>query len=164
MTEHKIHLGDEVECGLTGFRGIASGYIDLLHGQRRITVQPRVKEGVTEIPSAYIIDESSLAVIKTKQAHVEPPGDDFGIQLGDEVEDKVTSLRGIVLEKSVSINGCIRVAVQPTMLGTTGELPKMVQFDVARVVQVSQAKADPAPPEQRKVGGPMERAETWARG
>jgi hypothetical protein len=37
-----IQCGDKVQCGVTGFTGIAVSVHEYLHGCRRITVQPKL--------------------------------------------------------------------------------------------------------------------------
>lgn len=59
----KVELGDEVECKITGFRGIVNGVSQWLTGCDRVSVQaPMTKDG--KYGENYWIDEAVVKIIK----------------------------------------------------------------------------------------------------
>lgn len=66
----KIELGDEVQCTITGFRGIATSRIDYINTCVRIGVQPPIDKDGKHL-DAYYIDEPQLKIVKKKK--VSPP-------------------------------------------------------------------------------------------
>lgn len=60
-----VELGDTVEDGVSGFRGVAIARHTFLHGNTSISVQPEVERyGV--MPEAEVFTESRLNVIKAR--------------------------------------------------------------------------------------------------
>jgi hypothetical protein len=151
MSEQQVERGDEVVCRVTGFKGVTTGEETRLQGMVRYDVQPPVdKDG--KIPEAYTIDVNNLEVV-TKAKVKSAPKLQTDLNLGDEVEDKLTGFRGVVTVQGVSLNGCVRMVVQPK-LDKDGKLPESKGFDVDRLKRIEKAKV---PEGQRKTGGPMER-------
>lgn len=62
----KIQLGDEVQCTITGFKGIAVGRTEWIEGCNRITVQPKCVKGKSELVESQNFDEPTLKIIKAK--------------------------------------------------------------------------------------------------
>ena len=60
-----INLGDEVKDTVTGFKGIATGVSEFLHGCRRICVTPKMNKDGT-LGEAQWFDEPQIAVVKAK--------------------------------------------------------------------------------------------------
>jgi len=50
------------------------------------------------------------------------------IELGDEVIDKITGFKGIVVAKTEYINGCIQYEVQPK-IDKDGKIPESTNID-----------------------------------
>ncbi len=65
--ERKIELGDEVQCTLTGFKGIVVSLHNYLHGCTRVGVQPKCNKEKNNLPEAKHFDEPQLKVIKRKR-------------------------------------------------------------------------------------------------
>lgn len=66
----KVELGDEVECQITGFRGIANGKSQWLTGCDRISVQgPIGKDG--KYGESFWVDEAALRIIKKQKVKPE---------------------------------------------------------------------------------------------
>jgi hypothetical protein len=71
MSKSNIQMGDEVQCIVTGFKGVVTSITEYLNGCRRMGVQPPVdKEG--RIPEAYNIDEPQLVVTKARKVKMGP--------------------------------------------------------------------------------------------
>jgi hypothetical protein len=65
----EVELGDEVECKVTGFKGIANGKAQYMTGCERISVQPRVtKDG--KHPDGMWIDKAALKILKKGKVKV----------------------------------------------------------------------------------------------
>jgi uncharacterized protein YodC (DUF2158 family) len=65
VNKNKVELGDEVQCKVTGFKGIVTGTQQCLTGCDRVHVQaPINKEG--KFGENYNLDEASVKII-TKQ-------------------------------------------------------------------------------------------------
>lgn len=87
------------------------------------------------------------------------------IQLGDEVKDSVTGLKGIVTCITLYLNGCTRCGVQPK-LGKDGKIPESWFIDEPQLVVVipNKVKAGNTTIEEDqtnskpKTGGPMTKA------
>lgn len=63
------------------------------------------------------------------------------INLGDEVKDKITGFRGIVIAICKYLNGCISVLVQPKKLTKDGTVPEPYWVDEQRLTNDSKATA-----------------------
>ena len=74
------------------------------------------------------------------------------IKLGQEVKDRVTGFKGIVVSKTTYLQGCDRVAVQPKW--TEGEVPKVADFDEPDLIVVGNGILPPEKPKSRTRGGP----------
>lgn len=78
------------------------------------------------------------------------------IQIGDEVRDRISGFRGIVIARTEWFNGCMRLTVQTKKLGADGK-PVDVTLDEPQL-ELVKAKALPRPPlavMDRSKGGPI---------
>lgn len=78
--ETKINLGDEVVDTISGFKGVAIGRTEWLHGCTRINVQPKVKKDGTMIEGASF-DEPQLKVTKKKKVKRETETGGFDMEI-----------------------------------------------------------------------------------
>jgi hypothetical protein len=77
------------------------------------------------------------------------------IELGDEVKDSVTGVKGIATARCEFLHGCTRVGVQPP-IGKDGKIPDSVYFDEPQLVIIKKAKVKvEAKHSPRERGGPM---------
>ena len=75
------------------------------------------------------------------------------VELGDEVQDKVTGFKGIAVVQSIYLQGCDRFSVQPP-LDKEGKMPESHGFDDAQLKILKKQKVKPASVQQeRKPGG-----------
>lgn len=65
------------------------------------------------------------------------------VNLGDEVKDKVTGFKGIVVAITEWLYGCRRVTVQPPA-GKDGKVPEGMSFDEPSVDVIKTAKVQSA--------------------
>lgn len=73
------------------------------------------------------------------------------IKLGDEVRDTVSGFKGIAIGRTIFLQGCARVGVQPKV-GKDGKLPDAVWFDEPQLEIIRAAKPKDV---KRDTGGPM---------
>jgi len=73
------------------------------------------------------------------------------IELGDEVIDKITGFKGIVVAKTEYINGCIQYEVQPK-IDKDGKIPESTNIDKETIELVVPKKKII---QRSKFGGPM---------
>lgn len=75
------------------------------------------------------------------------------IQLGQEVIDDVTGLKGIAYGRTTYLHGCDRITIQPKV-DKEGKVPHAHECDEPQVSVIGETKLAP-PPEVKKTGGPM---------
>ena len=75
------------------------------------------------------------------------------INLGDEVQDTITGIKGIAVGISKWIAGCNRITVQPKAKQGSSECPDSLSFDEPLLKIIKKAK----PIKKTNTGGPMTR-------
>jgi len=73
------------------------------------------------------------------------------IELGREVQDRITGFRGIAIGRTTYLQGCSRILVQPKV-GKEGTIPEPASFDEPDLVVVGDGILPK--PEPKKNGGP----------
>lgn len=61
-----VDLGDEVQCKITGFKGVVTSYAKCLTGCDRITIQPNVKKDGKH-PEALWFDVAAVTILKKQK-------------------------------------------------------------------------------------------------
>ena len=79
----------------------------------------------------------------------------FTVELGKEVKDKITGLKGIITSRSENINMCNRYYIQP-VAGKDMKIPDGLWIDEMQLEVIGNGVA-PKPEKERKTGGPMSR-------
>jgi hypothetical protein len=114
--QKKVELGDVARDIITGFTGTVVARTRWIMQCDRLVVQPdKVKDG--KPIQACTFDILSLEYVgpgKTTVVPVNRPDDEAG--LGDLVQDRLTGLKGIVINQTTWHNGCSRVLIQPEEL------------------------------------------------
>ncbi len=72
------------------------------------------------------------------------------IELGDTAKDTITGYEGVVIAKTLWLNGCIRLAIQPEGLTKEGKIHAIETFDAEQMKLVKAAKPRATAPK----GGP----------
>lgn len=72
------------------------------------------------------------------------------IKLGDKVKDTITGFKGIAVARTIWINGCDRIVIQPEGLNKEGATFDVQTFDEPQVEIITSAK----PRKKTKTGGP----------
>lgn len=65
-----------------------------------------------------------------------PTDEEIGFVLGNEVEDEVTKLRGIAIQMSDHLNGCIQFSIQPP--SKDNKIPDSTSIDYQRLKKVGE--------------------------
>ena len=107
-------LGNVVRDMITGYQGIAASRTEMLGGNVQYAVQPRVPDGKpNEFPEGMNLDAQTLEFVEEGLANhvVAPPRNT--VELGEEVEDIVTGLKGRAVNRVIFINGCVYYNIQP---------------------------------------------------
>jgi len=166
-TDIPMGLGVMVRDKVTGLTGIVAHKAEMLTGNIQWAIQPRGNG--ESVPDAMMIDYHLLEVLGEGVSKLLPPIDDtVTVRLGEEVEDILTGLKGVPIDKITFQNGCVYFWVQPKMDKKTGKIPesKLVPHGRLKTVGAGLSKPEPkppaaaAPPAKRPPGGPMRRAPT----
>jgi len=160
-----LALGVTARDKVTGLLGIVAHKAEMLTGNIQWAIQPR-GDG-EKVPDAMMVDFHLLEVLDEGVSKLLPPVDDtVTVRLGEEVEDILTGLKGVPIDKITFMNGCVYFWVQPKMDKKTSKIPesKMVPHSRLKTVGAGLSKPDvpppaaAAPPAKRPPGGPMRRA------
>jgi len=130
----KINLGDQVKDNITGLKGIAVGKLDWIWNETSIGVQTKVNEK-GEISDIEWIDETRLTVMKKNVVVGQDPIPSI-VELGDEVQDRVTGYKGIATGRTLWLYGCNRVAVQQKVKKGETKIEKAQLFDEEALVLI----------------------------
>ena len=74
------------------------------------------------------------------------------VELGDQVEDVISGFKGTVLARTVWINGCARITIQPKV-GKDGTLPDDKCFDEVQLKIVKRANTPVKETKRRRSNG-----------
>lgn len=151
-------LGKTLRDRVTGLTGIAFQYSLLQSGTEQIAVQP--KGDGSAILEGKFIDIHTLEVLDEGIKGTVPSPEPFIFENGDEVEDRVSKLRGIVVGLCTFVNGCAYAVVAGRVNGD-GEIPehhiaqsrlKLIKKGKVAVGAKRPLVSTAAP---KKAGGPM---------
>ena len=129
--KNDIQLGATVTDIVTGFTGIALHSYRHMNGNMQYAVQPKCKEGASELPSSLYIDDHTLQVTVPANGIAKKPAP-HAIELGMEVEDLVTGFRGTVTHELVFLNGCVHFLVSTKLKGPDKDASEM-QLSIERL-------------------------------
>jgi hypothetical protein len=151
--EKKIELGCVAREKITGFKGVVIGHVRWLTNCDRFVLQPRdlKEDGTRQDSSSFDVGtlewaEDAIDVRVHPVARSKVP-----VDLGDEVMDNVTGIRGIVYAQTTWLEGCVTCDVQPKGLDKDGQPFKRIGFDERSLLLVKRASPTPEPV---KTGGP----------
>jgi len=154
----EIKLGMTVRDKVTGLKGTASLFAELLSGTRQIAIQPSGKG--TDYPEGRYIDDHLIEYIDDGVSRIVPPIDNsVTIRLGQKVRDIVSGFEGIAVEKLIYQNGCVHFTVQPKGK-MKEEIPESISLDHKRLevagvgILPKIAKAKPRRNTKKPPGGP----------
>lgn len=141
MKTAPVKLGYEVRDKITGFRGIVVVIEEHLGRCDQAVIQPPMKDG--KIPASEVIDIPRLEVMSTDRKFetevLEP-----NYEMGQEVQDTISNLKGKLIARSSHINGCIAWAVQPAHVEKREKLFHGVWIPEAQLKVVGKQLKKPA--------------------
>jgi hypothetical protein len=120
-----------------------------------ITALPALAFGLTSLGVLWAIGDQQTQKIKDTQMQT--------VRIGDKVRDIITGLEGIAIARTVWINGCVRLVVQPQE-HKDGKPAEVSTFDEPQLIVLARETVRPEPeqtpqPETafepaRRTGGP----------
>jgi hypothetical protein len=85
------------------------------------------------------------------------------VNLGDKVKDRVSGLTGIAVARTQWLNGCVRIAIQPSTLDKDGKVQEATYVDEPQIdilkagaIKVEIGTPEPVRTERNKTGGPLD--------
>jgi hypothetical protein len=163
----QIALGCFARDVVTGFQGIIIQKMEKYNGNVMYALQAEMKDGEDKYPEAMFIDDLMLNFVhEGVMDRVTPVMVESGIVLGDMVEDIATGFKGIALEKSTFLNGCVFFAVVPKAVKSdllnnknpSGSMIDAGRLEVCRKGGIAHLLPAPAVlPDGRSPGGPSHR-------
>lgn len=120
-------MGCKARDRTSGFEGLVVAKSYTMDGTIRYGLQPKVteKEPATH-PDAMNIDGDLLEYVEGGISHLARPVTDLvTIQPGEEVQDRITKIKGTVLEKTEFLNGCVFLYMQGAA-NKDGSIPKAI--------------------------------------
>jgi len=134
-------LGHHVKDINTGFAGIATAYVEHLHGCNHIAIEPSECLTNGKVGETYTFDEQRIQFVregpkrkaKTTQAKT---------KLGSSVRHKINGYEGTAVNRTTWVNHCPTVGIEPTGRGTNGELLVIETFDeeMVEIIKVGEPK------------------------
>lgn len=153
-------LGFKVKDTISGFTGVVVSKHRRLGNYDQFGVQPMVdKKKPGEHPDPISFDGGQLKKIGLRPVvkPVEPPKE-LSATIGDLVEDAVTGVRGVLMDITTFLNGCVYFSVQ--MKGKDGETPPKHTFgEHFRFKKVGEVISTVTAVEKKPRGGPTRIAE-----
>ena len=157
MTDKKVVtfkpvLGCIAKDEITGFWGVIIAHEISVFNSDRYCVQPRELASDGKIKDAKWFDELRLIVTDpTVVVNVVPTGE-FPYNMWDEVKDKMSPFKGIVVGKIAYITGCLRATVQPDTM-KDGQPIEPLCYPIDQLHLIKSAKKLDEP--EKHPGGPM---------
>lgn len=149
-----ITLGSIVRDPVTGLEGTVTCRCELLSGTTQYAVQPKAKDGMAE--NSVFVDENLLEVIDPGVSGKHTPADPtVTVEVGNEVEDKITGIKGVAIDKTTYINGCVYFGVLSKAEEGKVEAPKPLHVDHKRLKVLGKGMAREVEwPGSPRTGGP----------
>lgn len=142
-----IKLGMVVRDPASGLTGIANMKSQMISGTIQIAIVPQ-GDGKT-MPDGHFVDDFMLEYVGegvSKKAPAEDIGATFG--LGVELEDSISGFKGLAVERTTYLNGCVHYTLQSRerkksiILKLISEPARAQHFDYKRLTQVGRGVAD----------------------
>lgn len=139
-----IRLGMKVRDPATGLVGIAIYKTLLISGTVQYAIQPQGSGD--DIPKAHFVDDFMLEFVDdgvSAQAPEEDPNANF--DLGEELQDTISGFKGIAVERTTYLNGCVHYTLQPkaknkSLIGALfGESARAEHYDYKRLKSLAPA-------------------------
>jgi len=142
-----IKMGMTVRDPASGLTGIATMKTEMISGTVQYAIQP-VGDGKS-IPEGHFVDDFMLEFVDDGVSKKAPtPDSDAKFRIGQELRDTLTGFKGIAVERTTYLNGCVHYSLQPSVKkqtflgGLLGEAPRASHFDFKRLTLVGDGVAD----------------------
>lgn len=160
--DNDIKLGYTVLDLMTGFQGTAYQKIEFLNGNVQFSVMPKCDPDAKKMPDAYNVDASQLKVVDEGIVSISKPPAPTSIELGDEVIDTPSKMKGTVVRRITFINGCIYYDVVAPH--TPGEILRDMSGHFLDQTRLQKVSNEPTPTQvqaravKTPTGGPIEKS------
>lgn len=145
-----IKLGMKVREPSCGLIGITTMRTEMLSGCVQYAIQPE-GDGKSS-PDAVFYDDLILEYVDAGvSARIKPADPKATLRVGEEARDTVTGFKGILIERTTHLNGCVTYTVQPQQRKASffvkllGEPARATHFDYKRLEKISDGVAKPLP-------------------
>lgn len=157
MTE--IAIGCVAVDLASGFEGTVITKNELFNGNIQYALQPKAPKGSDKLPESYAFDAVLLKYKGKGVSDKATPAQATDIQVGDEVEDIVSGIKGIATTKTTFLNGCVYFEVT-TPEDKAKKVESKVMFTTCtRLKKVGKTALKPITAAGEKpTGGPTTRA------
>lgn len=140
----KFPNGIEAWSNVSGFKGIITSRSENLNNCNRYCLAPKV-DNTGKLPDSYYFDENEIETDET----FSPNEIVFKYPLGVEAESNITGMKGIIIARSLHLNGCFQYFIRPRV-DKDGKMPDGIWLSENEVVVI---KSDPINPGNKKTGG-----------
>lgn len=162
--EVKLYLGHEAKDLVTGFSGIVDQQAWGIEGATKVSIQRKFRDDDKEYPNSYYFDSPTVEFGKRVEGLPEHKLPTFLYNFGDYVEDVVTGIRGLVVQKCFYLNGCIQYKVQlnvndlKRVYTEVTEKSKDCFWAFESRLKLVREEEVKLPKSERRTGGPVERS------
>jgi len=133
-----VEVGDLAQDQVTGFQGIVTLRSCFLYGCMRVALQPeKLEKG--EVAKDAFFDEAQMIVITKQKIKGNNLKIDPSHSLGDEIKDKITGFKGILIHYTEYLFGDPRVEIIPKVL-KDGKIPDGIFISDSRIDVVKKGK------------------------
>jgi hypothetical protein len=150
-----IRLGMTVKDPASGLIGIANMKAELISGSVQYAIQP-VGDGKS-MPEGFFVDDFMLEFVDDGVSKRAPAPDAAArFVLGEDLQDTISGFRGIAVQRTTYLNGCVHYTLQPEerrkslVAKLVGEPSRSQHFDHKALKKLG-AGAAPAP---KKIAAP----------
>lgn len=143
----------------SGLEGTLTSRVEMFNGSVQYGMQPKAAKGASAMPEPYSIDSAQLKYKAKGISDKAGTPQRSDIQIGDEVEDIVSGHKGVVLTKTLFLNGCVYFEV----IKKENEAKKIESTSMflssTRLKKITSSAVKPLTTKGEKpVGGPTTRA------
>lgn len=104
---NESELGYEVECVLSGVRGKIASMVHSYGGTVQFAVTPKSAPEKNELHDGWNFDYNQLKYLGPGVSDRRVPATTVNIELGSEVRDKFTNIKGTAYRRVTFLNGCV---------------------------------------------------------
>jgi len=157
MNEFRLKLGDEAKDKITGFQGIIVARSHWLHNcDVYLLKSQELKEGKPLDNEAF--DDDQVVILKEGAVACAEKDPDFHFNLGDKVEDDLTSYKGTVIAQTQWFSNCNHYAIQAEGITKEGKTLKREHVPEGQVILIKAVNPIKKEKTEKKFpGGPVDK-------